>query len=272
MVTRPLSCFLPILLFCAISAKAGDVDLLISFKNSLPDPNMLSNWNRTHAVCQFQGITCKSGHVSSLMIHDLPLTADFSLVSTYILPLPNLQTLTLHSTNITGSISKPTNCTVKLKELDIFNNGLHGSVSDAVSLADSCRSLQSLNLSDNFIGQAFHSFPSISLRIKMLDLSYNNIVSNSDIQWLFSNLGLLKYLDLSNNNIQGTIPDGLVNCTNLNWISLESNRLTGSIPNWIGRLQKLVVLVLRNNSFTGMIPPELGNCKGLDRCHKNWGG
>ncbi|KAJ3686544.1 hypothetical protein LUZ61_015708 [Rhynchospora tenuis] len=187
------------------------------------------------------------------MIRGLPLTADFNSVSAYILSLPNLETLTLHSTNLTGSISNPSNCTAQLKELDISSNGLNGSVSDAVSLADSCPSLQSLNLSDNFIGQAFNSFSPVWPRIKMLDLSYNKIVSNRDLQWLFSNLGLLKYLDLSNNNIQGTMPP-ISNCTSLQHLDMSTNQLIGTIPSEIKACTSLVALILSNNNFSSEIP------------------
>ncbi|KAJ3684876.1 hypothetical protein LUZ61_014040 [Rhynchospora tenuis] len=251
MVTHALFCLLQyILLFCTLSAKAGDVDLLISFKNSLPYPNILSNWNRTNAMCEFQGITCKSGHVSSLTIRGLPLRADFmNSVSAYILPLMNLETLTLHSTNLTGSISGPVNCTVRLKELDISSNNLKGSVSNAASLADSCPSLQSLNLSDNFIGHAFYSFSPVLPHLKMLDLSYNKIRTNKDLEWLFSKVGLLKYLDLSNNNIQ----DSLGSLTNLQYLIMWQNNLNGEISGL-----SLSDLDLSNNRLSGPIP-ELGS-------------
>ncbi|KAJ4787567.1 Receptor kinase [Rhynchospora pubera] len=255
MVTQALYCLLQyILLFCTLFAKAGDVDLLISFKNSLPYPNILSDWNRTNAMCEFHGITCKSGHVSSLTIRGLPLRADFmNSVSAYILPLPNLETLTLHSTNLTGSISGPVNCTVRLKELDISGNNIEGSVSSAASLADSCPFLQSLNLSDNSIGNAFDSFSPILRHLKMLDLSYNNITTNKDPEWLFSKVGLLKYLDLSNNNIQGTIPQ-IVNCTSLQHLDQSNNQLIGTVSSDIKTCTRLVTLSLSNNNFFGEIP------------------
>ncbi|KAJ3684802.1 hypothetical protein LUZ61_013966 [Rhynchospora tenuis] len=266
---------------------AGDVDRLISFKNSLANPSLLSNWNGTRSVCEFQGVTCKSGHVSSLTIRGLPLGADFSSVSAHILSLQNLETLTLHGTNLTGSISTPRNCTVRLKELDLSGNNLRGSVSDATSLADSCASLQSLNLFDNSIGQIFNrASPLVLSRLEMLDLSFNMIATNADLHSLgslsnledlimwqnnlnggipaeLSSLRSLRNLLLDYNNLSGIIPDDLVNCTSLNWISLANNQLTGPIPLWIGKLEKLVILILSNNSFSGTIPPGLGDSKGL---------
>jgi Leucine rich repeat N-terminal domain len=59
-IVLELSYMIHFLFFCTISAAmAADVDLLISFKNSLPNPNLLSNWNHKHHVCEYQGITCK---------------------------------------------------------------------------------------------------------------------------------------------------------------------------------------------------------------------
>ncbi|KAM1796191.1 hypothetical protein ACFX11_036455 [Malus domestica] len=76
-------------------------------------------------------------------------------------------------------------------------------------------------------------------------------------------LGSLENLILDFNELTGSIPIGLSNCTNLNWISLANNKLSGEVPGWIGKLPNLAILKLSNNSFFGSIPPELGDCKSL---------
>jgi Leucine-rich repeat (LRR) protein len=119
-------------------------------------------------VCEFQGVTCTGVHVSFLTVQGLPLSADFSSVATNILSVQNLETLF-----------------------------------DAASLKTSCPSLQSVNLSDNYIGQRFnHS--------SLLVLPY------------------LKVLDLSNNNIQGIMPQ-IANCTSLQYLDMFSNELSGTV-------------------------------------------
>ncbi|XP_078154187.1 brassinosteroid LRR receptor kinase BRI1-like [Carex rostrata] len=239
---------------------ARDVDLLISFKNSLPNPNLLSNWNYMHGVCEFQGVTCKGSHVSSLTIRGQPLEADFNSVSAHLLSLSSLESLSLHSTNLIGSISSLANCTMQLKELDLSGNNLQGSIYDTALLAASCHSLQSLNLSKNYIGKAFNRSSRVFARLKMLDLSINKITTNEDTQWLFSKLWLLKHLDLSSNTIKGTIPQ-ITNCTSLQYLDLSSNQLTGTIP--AGSLSNLKDLIMWQNNLHGEIPAELSSLKSL---------
>ncbi|XP_078154185.1 brassinosteroid LRR receptor kinase BRI1-like [Carex rostrata] len=243
---------------------ARDIDLLISFKNSLSNPNLLSNWNHMHGVCEFQGVTCKGSHVSSLTIRGQPLEADFNSVSAHLLSLGSLESLSLHSTSLTGSISSLASCTMQLKELDLSSNNLRGSIYDTASLAASCHSLESLNLSNNYIGQAFNRSSPVFAHLKMLDLSTNKITTTEDIQWLFdSKIWLPKHLDLSNNSIKGTIPK-ITNCTSLQYLDLSSNQLNGTIPagTFSGCL-KLTYLNLSSNHFTGMAPPDIEACTNL---------
>jgi protein brassinosteroid insensitive 1 len=265
-IVLELSYMIHFLFFCTISAAmAADVDLLISFKNSLPNPNLLSNWNHKHHVCEYQGVTCKGGHVSSLTIRGLPLGANFSSVSTHILSVQNLETLSLSYANLTGSISSfPLKCASRLTALDLSSNNLRGCVSDATSLAAYCPSLQSLNLSNNFIGEKFnHSSPQFLSNLKMFDLSYNMIATKKDLQWLFSMLGLLTHLDLSNNNIQGTMPQ-ITNCTSLQYLDLSSNELSGTVPaGTFSGCINLTYLNLSSNHFTGKVPSNISACTGL---------
>ncbi len=66
-------------------------------------------------------------------------------------------------------------------------------------------------------------------------------------------------IDLSSNNLNGTIPLGLENLEELTSLDLSNNQLTGSIPYQLGNLANVVSLDLSNNQLTGNIPPELGN-------------
>jgi len=64
-------------------------------------------------------------------------------------------------------------------------------------------------------------------------------------------------LNLSYNELTGSIPPEIGNLTNLNFLYLGSNGLTGSIPSEIGNLTNLTHLDLSDNQLTGLIPESI---------------
>ena len=66
-------------------------------------------------------------------------------------------------------------------------------------------------------------------------------------------------LDLSYNNIGGSIPDELYSIRDLQRLYLYHNRLTGTISTYIGQLPSLKYLHLSHNVLTGTIPAQLGS-------------
>ena len=81
-------------------------------------------------------------------------------------------------------------------------------------------------------------------------------------------------LHLRNNHHSGDIPLSMKNCSNLEVLDLSENELSGSIPEWVGNFigkfieifpgvddktytPGLLVLVLHSNKFNGSIPLEL---------------
>lgn len=75
--------------------------------------------------------------------------------------------------------------------------------------------------------------------------------------------GHVTILNLSFNNLNGTIPTDLGNLANLIELYLHYNNLTGSIPSSLGGLSSLTALLLYNNQLSGTIPPEFGNLSAL---------
>lgn len=71
--------------------------------------------------------------------------------------------------------------------------------------------------------------------------------------------GVVFRLDLSNNNLNGSIPAQLADITSLNYLFLNNNQLTDSIPAELGNIPDLWQLHLQNNQLSGAIPANLGN-------------
>ena len=99
-------------------------------------------------------------------------------------------------------------------------------------------------------------------RVQTLDLSYNDLTGSIPPE--LGNLTNLKWLDLSYNDLTGSIPPELGNLTNLEGLDLGENQLSGSIPPELGNLTNLQGLRLGGNPLTGSIPVALGNLTNLE--------
>ncbi|KAF2320778.1 hypothetical protein GH714_030691 [Hevea brasiliensis] len=69
---------------------------------------------------------------------------------------------------------------------------------------------------------------------------------------------LSKYIDLSLNNLTGSLPDSIGQLKNLVELRLNNNLLQGSIPSSIGNLQRLTTLTLASNKLNGTLPDSIG--------------
>ncbi|XP_065014318.1 receptor kinase-like protein Xa21 isoform X2 [Musa acuminata AAA Group] len=74
-------------------------------------------------------------------------------------------------------------------------------------------------------------------------------------------------MDLSNNLLEGEIPNDLGALSKLKILYLWGNQLRGSIPPEIGNLVSLRELYLHENQLTGKIPLEIGNLSNLTILH-----
>ena len=79
-------------------------------------------------------------------------------------------------------------------------------------------------------------------------------------------LSKLEFLDLSGNQLTGTIPEDLGH-SNLVWLDLSGNELTGSIPSVLGDLRNLMRLFLSENHLSGPVPAELGGLSNLEELY-----
>ncbi|CAN6480419.1 unnamed protein product [Victoria cruziana] len=95
----------------------------------------------------------------------------------------------------------------------------------------------------------------------MLDIS-NNQLSGS-LPREFGNLQKLHILRISSNNLNGSLPYDLGNCENLIELDLSRNMISGAIPMELTNLVGLQKLLLQENAITGSIPDSLSSLQGL---------
>lgn len=92
----------------------------------------------------------------------------------------------------------------------------------------------------------------------VLDLSAQNITKVPES--VFDQTGL-EELNLSGNNLTGSLPTEIGRLQKLKSFNISNNRMTG-LPAEIGQLLSLEELNVSNNQLTGL-PYELGNLKNL---------
>nr|XP_024930822.1 MDIS1-interacting receptor like kinase 2-like [Ziziphus jujuba var. spinosa] len=77
----------------------------------------------------------------------------------------------------------------------------------------------------------------------------------------------LTYLNISNNNISGSVPPALRGATRLQVLDLSSNHLSGKIPKELQNLKLLLELILSGNQLYGEIPSGIGMLVDLKKLH-----
>ena len=99
-------------------------------------------------------------------------------------------------------------------------------------------------------------------KVLLLDLSENNLTGTLPVEW--GGLSELQSLKLYFNSLSGSIPAELGQLPELEELWLSSNSLSGPIPAELGQLSELEELWLNNNSLSGPIPAELGQLSKLE--------
>jgi len=115
--------------------------------------------------------------------------------------------------------------------------------------------LRSLDLSHNKITDLPPDFWSFSM-LKNLNLSDNQI--SGSLTNNIGNFGLLEVLDLSSNNFSGEIPEAVSSLVSLKVIKLDHNRFEQRIPSGILKCRSLVSIDLSSNRLSGTVPDEFG--------------
>ncbi|KAI4387358.1 hypothetical protein MLD38_005196 [Melastoma candidum] len=165
--------------------------------------------------------------------------------------IPSLTLLFLKSNSLTGEARLDLLLELKgISRIDFSSNAISSVVfpkSNASITQIGMLSLDSCNLTE--VPQFLENQNSLD----WLSFSNNNI-SGHVPQWLMQKP--LQHLDLSLNNIQGTLP---IPSTSINYYLMSNNQLYGEVPSSICELKGILLLDLADNEFTGALPPCLCN-------------
>ncbi|GAU38156.1 hypothetical protein TSUD_263800 [Trifolium subterraneum] len=214
---------------------------------------------------------------SRLVMLDLSRNQLKGTVPNWIWKLQNLQSLNVSHNMLTDLEGPLQNLTSNLRELDLHNNQLRGSIPVfpiyASYLDYSMNKFDSaipqdignylsfttfLSLSNNnLLGNIPHSF-CYALNLQVLDIS-NNIISGKIPSCLMEITQTLVVLNLRMNNLTGTIPDVFQPSCSLRTLDLQKNNLDGQIPDSLVKCSALEVLNLANNNIIGRFPCLLKN-------------
>ncbi|XP_027357255.1 receptor-like protein EIX2 [Abrus precatorius] len=150
-----------------------------------------------------------------------------------------------------------------LKNLDLSSNFFHGTLPQRLG---KLVNLQYLDLSNNsFIGPIPYSFNQL-INLQSVDISSNKLDRMISVgkEWS-SIMPRLEFLNLSNNQINGSLPGNMGHIMpNLHTLILKSNQISGSIP--VSLCQVMIgYLELSNNNLSGEIP----NCGNHNLFHLN---
>ena len=97
--------------------------------------------------------------------------------------------------------------------------------------------------------------------VSVINLSNNQLTGTIPSE--IGDLKYLKTLSLWTNELTGSIPTEIGKLKDLTSLNLAVNKLTGNIPSGIEKLSNLTSLQLYRNDFTGNIPPGIGQLSKL---------
>ncbi|KAK9059476.1 hypothetical protein SSX86_020178 [Deinandra increscens subsp. villosa] len=171
---------------------------------------------------------------------------------------PELWYLNLFNNNFTGDIPVDISRLSKLSSLQLHMNQFHGSFPEEIGYLNE---LEELNLEYNDFKPS--RLPPSFTRLKKLRKFYMAEAGLiGELPGNLSGMGALEVLDLSRNQINGSIPSDLFMLKNLTEVYLYMTNLTGGIPDSVEALN-MKIIDLSENKLTGKIPDGFGNLMSL---------
>ncbi|CAI9273683.1 unnamed protein product [Lactuca saligna] len=225
--------------------------------------------------CEFQGVLPTSiGNLSDQLAYlNLGGNRLYGNLPSGIANLVGLTTLYVDENSLTGKIPSTIGKLQRLQNADLSKNQFSGPIPDDIgnlslltnlwlhsnrleyipSSMGNCRNLLELHLDDNQLsGRIPKQLVQLSSLTIMLNLSQNNLFGSLPAE--VGDLNMLTSLDLSNNTLSGNIPSSIGDCTSLVFLSLKGNLFQGEIPSSVSSMRGVSTLDLSHNNLSGQIP------------------
>jgi Leucine-rich repeat (LRR) protein len=223
------------------------------------------------------------GHITSTRWEELRYLVSLDLrynslnesIPASLFSLPSLQKLQLSNNQFSGQLNQSSNISSYLLDtLDLSSNNMEGPIPRSVF---ELRGLKILSLSSNKFNdslllnmiQQLRNLSNLDLSYNMLSIEDNRINSSLSFPQITTlklascmlkkfpdflrNQSKLTYLDLSDNQIDGDVPNWLWELRNLIWLNLSFNSLV-TLEGPLHNLSFLSVLDLSSNKLRGQLP------------------
>ncbi|KAL7107298.1 hypothetical protein ACP275_06G045600 [Erythranthe tilingii] len=259
---------------------------LLAFKSGIrsDQSGLLNSWKRGTYCCKWYGIACNPESGNRVTVIDLygwpsdgtnilagPISPSLSKLHSleslkfahlgnltgpfpdFLLAMPNITTIVISDSKLSGPIPRNIVNLVKLERLELEGNRFTGTIP---SLGKST-SLRHLNLGNNRLSGGIPiSFRRLR-KLIWLELSWNQLTGS--IPDIFSGLTSVEILYLQHNKFSGNIPKSLSYLKPIN-VDLSHNALTGQIPDISSnRFNVINELNLSWNQLSGVIPENFAN-------------
>ncbi|CDY24191.1 BnaC01g37710D [Brassica napus] len=181
--------------------------------------------------------------------------------------LAMLVSVDFSSNNLSGELnSSPSNCNF-LEKLSLSRNGLGGKIPGGGYWRD-FKNLRHFTREQLFLRRdstgAFSALPNARDPRSIRQQTHRPAPAIIHLLRLITKPGIT-HLYLPYNNISGSVPVSLTNCTNLRVLDLISNDnyLSGSVPVELGECKSLKTIDLSFNALSGPIPREIWSLPNL---------
>nr|GLL30765.1 receptor-like protein 12 [Ipomoea trifida] len=262
---------------CLTASTTTEAEALLKWKTSFfMSSSYLDSWSLSNLrnMCNWRGIVCNGSGVTTVSEINLP-NANLSgtLHHLNFTSFPSLTGFNITGNYFNGSIPPAIGDLSNLVFLDLSNNTFDGSIPPQIG---KLRELQYLSLYyNNFSGVVPHQIGNLQ-KVWFLDLGFNSYLEAPDWSRVQS-FPVLRHLSFGGNGFgPARFPDFILGCNNLTYLDLSESNLNGSIPESLfTRLEKLEHLDLFDNEFSGPLSPnngKLSNLRHLDLSANNLNG